>query len=90
MLLTVPGISQLDVGEQGATWYWMFTPPSIMRMLYEEFGSAAITVDVFGNVYAATCFLQGAAVEEVDCAKLQPYDPAYPVVIAVRAQKALV
>jgi len=90
LLLTVPSISQLDVGEAGSTWYWTFTPLSMMRMFCEEFGSAAITVDVFGNVFAATAFLQGVAAEEVDCAKLQPYDPAYPVVIAVRAQKALV
>ena len=90
LLLTVPSISQLDVGEAGSTWYWTFTPLSMMRMFCEEFGSAAITVDVFGNVFAATAFLQGVAAEEVDCAKLQPYDPAYPVVIAVRAQKAQV
>ena len=40
-VLTVPSISQLDVGEAGSTWYWTFTPLSMMRMFCEEFGSAA-------------------------------------------------
>jgi hypothetical protein len=41
-----------------------------------------------GNVFAATAFLQGAALEEVDRAKLDIEDPAYPVTITLRARKS--
>ena len=44
-----------------------------------------VTVD--GNVFAATCYLQGLAVEEIDTAKLAPYDEAYPVIVGLRARK---
>jgi hypothetical protein len=40
-----------------------------------------------GNVFAATAFLQGAALEEVDRARLDIYDPAYPVIITLRVRK---
>lgn len=57
-------------------------------MFAEIFGSQNVVVEAFGNVFAATAFLQGVAVEEVDCAKLDDYDEAYPITVAVRALKA--
>ena len=47
-----------------------------------------MTVEVYGNVFAATSFLQGIAVEEVDRAKLGFFDEAYPVIVGIRARKA--
>jgi glycosyltransferase involved in cell wall biosynthesis/SAM-dependent methyltransferase len=88
VLLTFPGISQLDRGEWGKTWYWALTQHSAHRMFAEIFGSQNVVVEAYGNVFAATAFLQGLALEEVDCAKLDDYDEAYPVTIAVRAWKA--
>jgi hypothetical protein len=40
-----------------------------------------------GNVFAATAFLQGLSVGEVDTRKLDVIDDAYQVVITVRARK---
>lgn len=87
VLLTVPGISQIDRGEWGSTWYWAITPVAAMRLFGEVFGPENIQVESHGNVYAATTFLQGLALEEVDRGKLNIDDPAYPVIVTVRAQK---
>jgi len=88
LLLTVPGISLVDPGEWHDTWYWSVTPQAARRLFSEEFGPANVEVEFDGNAYSATCFLQGLAVEELDPAKLKPRDPAYPVTVAVRAQRA--
>lgn len=87
VLLTVPGISQIDRGEWGNTWYWALTPAAARRLFADTFGPENVRVESHGNVYAATTFLQGLAFEEVDRGKLDVEDPAYPVVVTVRAQK---
>ncbi len=88
LLLTVPGISQIDRGEWGDTWYWSLTRQSAMRLFSDCFGSDNVQVTVYGNVYAATCFINGLAQEEVDRSKLDAHDPSYPVIVAVRARRA--
>jgi len=52
------------------------------------FGAENVHIECYGNVLAATAFLQGIAVEEVETGKLDITDEAYPVIVAVRAQKA--
>ena len=57
-------------------------------MFAEVFGAEQVNVEVHGNVFAAIAFLHGMALEEVSPAKLNMADPAFPVIISVRAQKA--
>ena len=57
------------------------------RLFEEQFGADCIDVTVGGNVYSATCFLHGMAVEEVEERMLESYDLAYPLVVCVRAQR---
>jgi glycosyltransferase involved in cell wall biosynthesis/SAM-dependent methyltransferase len=87
LLLTCPGISQIDRGEWGATWFWSITRPAAERMFGDVFGAANVAVQVRGNVYAAVCFLEGLALEEVDAAKLEVLDASYPLIVTVRACK---
>ncbi len=87
VLATFPGITQTCDYEWGETWYWNFTAVSGRRLFEETFGSPHVTVEAFGNVLAATAFLQGLAVEEVSTAELDYHDPGYNVTIAVRAVK---
>ena len=87
LLLTVPGISQIDRHEWAGSWYWALTPLAASRLFAEVFGARAVRVEGHGNVFAATAFLQGVALEEVPRAKLAVQDPAYPVVVTVRARK---
>jgi SAM-dependent methyltransferase len=88
LLLTVPGITPVDRHEWGESWYWSLTASAVRRLFEPLFGNGNLRIEAFGNVYAATCFLQGLAAEEVDSAKLELTDPAFPVVVALRARKA--
>ena len=89
LLLTSPGTTRIDRGDWKDTWYWSLTEASIRRLFSEAFGDENFRVGVHGNVYAATCFLQGLALEEVDRQKLDVLDPSYPVILTVRARKAV-
>jgi glycosyltransferase involved in cell wall biosynthesis len=88
LLVTAPGITQIDRGEWGRTWFWSFTPAAIERLFGDVFGPDALMMRRYGNVFAATMFLQGVAVEELDTNDLDPIDAAYPVIVSVRARKA--
>jgi glycosyltransferase involved in cell wall biosynthesis len=87
LLLTVPGISPIDHDDWKSIWYWSMTGQSVTRLFGDAFGPQAIEVTVHGNVYAATCFLQGMALEEVRRDWLDRQDSSYPVIIAVRAKR---
>jgi glycosyltransferase involved in cell wall biosynthesis len=87
LLLTVPGITPIDRGEWGNSWYWSLTPIALTRLFEPLFGKSALTVEAHGNVFSATAFLQGLAIEEIEQSKLDIYDSAYPVIVALRAVK---
>jgi len=87
LLATVPGITPLSTDEWNSTWYWAFTKHSVRRMLESTFGTERVHIDTFGNVLAATCFLEGIAVQDLNLPELDARDPNYDVLIAVRAQK---
>jgi SAM-dependent methyltransferase len=84
-LITVPGISPLDRGEWKGSWYWSLTDLALARLLSGPFDREKVTISTHGNLYAATAFLHSAAVEEIETAKLEQFDPAYPVTVAARA-----
>lgn len=85
-LITVPGITPVDRGEWGSSWYWSLTGPALERLLATGFDPKKLGLEVYGNLFSATAFLHGAALEEVSRAKLDPYDAAYPVIVAARAE----
>jgi glycosyltransferase involved in cell wall biosynthesis len=88
LLLTVPGISPVDRHEWGKTWFWALTVLSAQRLFSEIFGVQNVKVEGYGNAFAATAFLQGIAVEEVDTALLDSFDEAYPITVTVNARKS--
>lgn len=87
-LVTVPAISQIAQDEWGENWFWAVAPDGARRLFDNVFGRDHVRVEAFGNVFAATAFLQGVAVEEVDARKLEAIDRNYPVTVVIRAQKA--
>lgn len=87
LLLTVPGITPVDRHEWKNSWYWSLTAAAVHRLFAPLFGAENLRIETYGNVYAATCFLQGLAAEEVNRAKLGHRDEAFPVVVAMRGQK---
>jgi SAM-dependent methyltransferase len=84
LLVTTPGITPARPADD-YRWYWSLTPDSLRQLLSEEFGPSNVEITSFGNLFAATAFLHGAALEEVDIARLVPTDPAFPVIVAARA-----
>jgi SAM-dependent methyltransferase len=85
LLVTVPAIGPLCADQWTESFYWSFTRNSVSRLLRASFDPAKVGVTSFGNLYAATAFLHGAAVEEVNRGKLRPVDPGFAIVIAARA-----
>jgi SAM-dependent methyltransferase len=88
LLLTVPGISQIcrpEMDEEGD--YWRFTTRSLRMLLEEAFGPDDLTVEAYGNVFTATCFLYGIAAEELEREELDHHDPNYELLIGARAIK---
>lgn len=85
LLATMPGVSSVDRGEWGGSWYWSFTRNSALCLFSETFGRTNVDVAAHGNVYAATAFLHGLAIEEIDQNNLSIVDDAYPVIVTVRA-----
>ena len=70
------------------TWYWALTPTAARRLFVERFGPRQVEVLSFGTVLAATAFLQGLAAEALRPHELAAHDPAYPLIVAIRARKA--
>lgn len=87
-LATVPGISQIDRADGPEKWFWFMTQTAARLLFAERFGAENVAVEPHGNVYAATAFLQGLSLEEVEPRKLDVADPLYPVITTVRAVKA--
>ena len=87
LLATVPGVSSIDRGEWGVSWYWSLSPGALSRLLGGEFGEANVHVTGYGNVLAAVAFLHGLADSELRPTELDTNDPRYPVIVAARAVK---
>jgi hypothetical protein len=87
LLATVPGISQLDAGEWGSSWYWSFTPAAIRRLFSEQFPGGTLEVASYGNVLAVCSELYGLAAEELSPQELEVHDPLYPLIVTLRARK---
>lgn len=87
ILATVPGISQVSEDQWADYWCWSFTQLSAKRVFAEVFPSDKLEIEVFGNVLAATSFLQGIAAEELTPAELDYRDRHYQMLIAIRAVK---
>lgn len=89
LLVTVPGISQRvppAMLGSGGDW-WRFTAQSAERLFANVFCGSRVTVQTYGNVLSATAFLHGLVREELTREELDFHDPAYEVIVAVRAVK---
>ena len=87
-MATVAGISQIsryDMDRWGD--YWRFTTASLEKLFTPIF-NGGVEIASFGNVLAATAFLQGVAVEDLpDRTLLDENDPDYQMLITIIARK---
>jgi SAM-dependent methyltransferase len=87
LLATVPAVSRIAPRDGIDTDQWRFTPASCTRMFGDAFGADRVEVRSYGNVFAASAFLRGLAVQELPRRKLDVHDPYFPLIVAVRAVK---
>ena len=85
LLATVPGILRNAPGK--CDW-WRFTSWSARRLAEETFAGGTVDVETFGNVLATTGFLYGLGRRDFDRATLEVSDPAFELLIGIRAKKA--
>ena len=86
LLATVPGISQISRVDDAA-WgdWWRFTQRGTQRLFAQAFGEANVDVRRHGNVQSAAAFLYGLAAEDLETQDLARDDPAFHLLITVRA-----
>ncbi|PZV27850.1 MAG: methyltransferase [Snowella sp.] len=93
LLATLPNLTPIlepgkdDKSWGSSCWYWGFTTASAQRLFLETFPKENIQVETYGNVLAATAFLEGLSSQELSPKELNYYDPSYQVLITVRAVK---
>jgi len=85
LLVTSPGISQIRP-EDVFPDLWHFTARGLRSLAEQVFDD--VQVAAHGNVRAAAAFLYGMAETEIDPQVLQVDDPAYELVITLRARRA--
>src|SRR5206468_6575373 len=88
MLATTPGIARIaPVESELFGEWWRFTSMSAKRVTEEIFGEGNVDVEAFGNVLSAAGFLFGLGSYDLSDEELVVRDPAFEVVIGIRAVK---
>lgn len=87
LLVTVPCVSKVDPGYGKNKDFWRFTDSGCEILFGERFGSNRVNVHRYGNVLSCIAFLTGAAHEELSRKELDYCDPAFQLVLGIRAVK---
>jgi len=88
LLATTPGISRLAPIESATLGQWWHLTSRSARSLAEDaFGSGNVDVQTYGNVLTAAGFLYGLGEWDVSREELAVHDPAFEVIIGIRAVK---
>ena len=66
--------------------FWGFTCASIERLIKSSFGNQ-VEIEPYGNAMAATAFIQGLSVEEIDSTLLENKDEEFVICISIVARK---
>jgi peptidoglycan/xylan/chitin deacetylase (PgdA/CDA1 family)/GT2 family glycosyltransferase len=84
LLCTLPVASRMNC--EGPD-YWRFTAAAAWRLFAEILPAENVQVTAYGNLLASTAFLHGLAADELAAGDLDRLDPAFPLLLAVRAVK---
>ncbi|QJX47656.1 methyltransferase domain-containing protein [Hymenobacter taeanensis] len=87
LLLTVPGISQIDHDEWQDIWLWSFTRSSIKKLLQEYFVDSNVKIETHGNVLTSASFLYGLGAPELTKEELDYNDSHFQLIITAMATK---
>jgi SAM-dependent methyltransferase len=87
LLATVPCISKVDQGYGKNKDFWRFTDSGCRMIFGNVFGCSQVSIHAYGNVLSSIAFLSGAAQEELTHKELDHIDPAFQLVLGIRAVK---
>lgn len=87
MLVASPGVTPVLDRPGLEEWYWTFTPRSLRETFAEYFPAENLQVETHGNVLAATAMLHGVSASELSREELAVNDPAFAVIVSLRAVK---
>ena len=88
LLATTPGISRLaPIESKVFGQWWHLTSTSAKTLAEEAFGTGNVEVRTFGNVLAAAGFLYGLGAWDLAPEEVAVHDPAFEVIIGLRAVK---
>jgi hypothetical protein len=88
LLATTPGITRITpIESQTLGQWWHLTSMSATSLAEDVFGEGNVEVQTYGNVLAAAGFLYGLGEWDVSREELAEHDPAFEVIIGIRAVK---
>ena len=88
LLATTPGITRIaPIESKVFGQWWHLTSTSAKSLAEEAFGSGNVEVQTYGNVLAAAGFLYGLGAWDVSPEELAVHDPAFEMIIGIRAVK---
>lgn len=87
LLLTVPGITNIDHGEWGNLFYYSFTTHLFKKLAPELFPGDKVEISHHGNVKTATAFLYGLGKDELKRSDYAFDDPHYQVIVSCKVCK---
>jgi SAM-dependent methyltransferase len=87
LLVTVPGISNIDSTQVGSTWHYSFSGSSLQRMCADAFHGFETETSSYGNVLAAVAFLHGLGYLELTVDELDEHHADYSLIHAARLMK---
>jgi SAM-dependent methyltransferase len=88
LLATTPGITRLAPIESPALGqWWHLTSMSARALAAEAFGEENVEIRTYGNVLTAAGFLFGLGAWDVSPEEVAVHDPAFEVIIGIRAVK---
>jgi SAM-dependent methyltransferase len=88
LLCTVPSVSRMEPGSLENE-FWRFTAECCRRLFERAFDNENVVVRTHGNVLVSIAFLAGIAAEELRLAQLEKDDEYFPLLVTVRAEKAV-
>jgi SAM-dependent methyltransferase len=89
LLVTLPCLGKVEGLEHNVSGnFWRFTPHAARYLFHRHFGEPNCRIQTWGNVLAGMAFWVGMAQEDLPARRLTEHDPAFPVIVTVRAVKA--
>lgn len=88
LLATTPGISRIaPIESKVFGQWWHLTSWSVEKLAADAFGSGNVEVQTYGNVLTAAGFLYGLGAWDLEPEEIAVHDPAFEVIIGLRAVK---